>query len=63
MFCSFLIAIFIVAGVVTYYYHVNEPTDQDDDQEDEPSKISLLVLPEGPTPFGRGSVRSGVTEH
>ena len=45
MFCSFLIAIFIVAGVVTYYYHLNEPVDQDEDQDDEPSKISLLLLP------------------
>lgn len=45
LFCSFLITIFIVAGVVTYYYHVNEPTEQDEDQDDEPSKISLLVLP------------------
>jgi len=62
MFCSFLIAIFIVAGVVTYYYHVNEPTDQDEDQNDEPSKISLLVLPQESTPFGRGSVTSDATE-
>jgi uncharacterized PurR-regulated membrane protein YhhQ (DUF165 family) len=53
MFCSFLIAIFIVAGVVTYYYHLNEPADQDEDQDDEPSKISLLLLPpELPRPAG-----------
>jgi hypothetical protein len=53
MFGSFLIVIFIVAGVVTYYYHVNEPTDQDEDQDDEPSKISLLVYPRDlPRPAG-----------
>jgi hypothetical protein len=62
MFCSFLIAILIVAGVVTYYYHVNEPTDQDEDQDDEPPKISLLVSPPESTPFGRGSVTSDATE-
>src|ERR1700730_16390159 len=42
MFCSFLIAIFVLAGVVTYYYHINEPPAQDEDQEDEPAKISKL---------------------
>jgi hypothetical protein len=46
MFCSLLIAIFVLAGVVTYYYHINEPPAQDDDQEDEPAKISKLVWPE-----------------
>jgi hypothetical protein len=45
MFCSFLIVTFIVAGVVTYYYHLNEPADQNEDQDDEPSKISQLALP------------------
>ncbi len=43
LFCSFLLAIFVVAGVVTYYYHVNEPPDQDDDQEDAPARISRVV--------------------
>jgi hypothetical protein len=56
-FCSLLIAVFITAGVVTYYYHVNEPVDQqDDDQDDAPAKISSLVSPREPTPYGRGSV-------
>lgn len=33
-----LVLLMVVAGVVTYYYHVNEPTDQDD--EDQPSQIT-----------------------
>ena len=33
-----LVLLMLVAGVVTYYYHVNEPTDQDD--EDQPSQIT-----------------------
>jgi hypothetical protein len=44
LFCSLLIAILAVAGVVTYYYHLNEPADQDDNQDDEPAKISRVVL-------------------
>jgi len=55
-YCSLLIAVLITAGVVTYYYHLHEPVDQDDDQDDEPAKISLLALPRNPAPFGRGSV-------
>jgi hypothetical protein len=44
-YCSLLIAVLITAGVVTYYYHLHEPVDQDDDQDDEPARISRLVLP------------------
>jgi hypothetical protein len=33
-----LVLLMVVAGVVTYYYHVNEPTDQDD--EDQPSQMT-----------------------
>jgi hypothetical protein len=40
LFCSFLITIFVLAGVVTYYYHLNEPTQQDEDQDETPAKIS-----------------------
>src|ERR1700733_7491160 len=35
IFCSLLIAIFLLAGVVTYYYHLNEPVEQEEDQEDD----------------------------
>jgi len=55
-FCSLLIAVAITAGVVTYYYHVNEPVDQEEDQDDAPAKISRLVWPQEQTPYGRGSV-------
>jgi hypothetical protein len=47
LFCSCLIALFILAGVLTYYYHLNEPADQDDGQDDEPPKISMLDVSPG----------------
>jgi hypothetical protein len=36
-----LIATIVVAGVVTYYYHVNEPSDNGD-EEDQPVRISRV---------------------
>jgi hypothetical protein len=40
LFCSLLIAIFVLAGVVTYYYHLHEPVDQNnEDQDDQQAKI------------------------
>jgi hypothetical protein len=45
LFFSFLLAIFLVAGVVTYYYHLHEPTDQDEDDDDAPARISQVMLP------------------
>jgi hypothetical protein len=44
LFCSCLIVVLVLAGAVTWYYHVNEPADQEDEQ-DEPSRISRIVLP------------------
>ena len=41
-FCSFLIVVVVAAGMVTNYYHMNEPVDQDDPSEDEPAQASLL---------------------
>jgi hypothetical protein len=35
LFCALLIAIFALAGVVTYYYHLNEPVEQEEDQDDD----------------------------
>jgi hypothetical protein len=47
-FCSLLIAVVIAAGVVTYYYHLNEPVDQqDEDQDDQPAKISMVLETRG----------------
>ena len=37
-----LLLLMLVAGLVTYYYHVNEPTDQDD--EDQPAQITRTRL-------------------
>jgi hypothetical protein len=42
LFGTLLLATMAVAGVITYYYHVNEPTDDSDDT-DEPAKISSLL--------------------
>jgi hypothetical protein len=42
LFFSFLILTFVVAGVVTYYYHLHEPTDQDQDDDDTPARISQI---------------------
>jgi hypothetical protein len=50
LFCSLLIAIFMLAGVVTYYYHLNEPVDQDEDQDDQQAKISENSAGQRPTP-------------
>ena len=35
----FLVLTVITAGVVTYYYHLNEPTEQDTDYQDAPAGI------------------------
>jgi hypothetical protein len=40
--CSLLIATLGVAGVVTYYYHLNEPIDQQE-TDDEPARISQTL--------------------
>jgi glucan phosphoethanolaminetransferase (alkaline phosphatase superfamily) len=36
---AFLLLTVITAGVVTYYYHVNEPTEPDTDYQDSPAGI------------------------
>lgn len=33
--CSLLLVVAVVAGVVTYYYHLNEPQDSDSDEDTE----------------------------
>ena len=38
LFVSLLLGVAILAGVVTYYYHLHEPAD-DQDQQDEPADI------------------------
>ena len=44
-----LIAVVLVAGVVTYYYHLNEPTDQNDDSdEDTPAQMIGAYWEGGP---------------
>jgi len=42
---SLLMGVVLVAGVVTYYYHLNEPADQDD--LDEPSRFSAALRSDG----------------
>jgi hypothetical protein len=41
--CSLLIVLAVLAGVVTYYYHLNEPQDQDEDEN--PQQTSQLYDP------------------
>ena|ERR1700722_19200156 len=48
--CSFLILVVLVAGMVTYFYHLNEPPDQDSQQDDEPARISQTM----PSPNAAG---------
>jgi hypothetical protein len=44
--CSFLILVVVVAGMVTYFYHLNEPPEQDDQTDEAPARISqTLPLP------------------
>jgi hypothetical protein len=40
---SFLIVVIVAAGMVTYYYHLNEPQDQDEQSDDEPAKVRLTI--------------------
>jgi len=41
--CSFLIVVVVVAGLVTWFYHLNEPPDQDQQSDDEPARVSLML--------------------
>jgi hypothetical protein len=41
--CSFLILVVVVAGMVTYFYHLNEPPEQDEQTDDAPARISQTV--------------------
>src|ERR1700678_4570636 len=38
--CSFLILVVVVADMVTYFSHLNEPPEQDDQTDDAPARIS-----------------------
>lgn len=46
LYASVLIVIAIGAGVLTYYYHLNEPPD-DDNGDDAPAKITRTVTRTG----------------
>jgi hypothetical protein len=51
--CSFLIVVIVVAGIVTWFYHLNEPPDPNDQSDDEPAKVSLMLGERGVTRPGR----------
>jgi hypothetical protein len=40
LYAGLLLATLAVAGVVTYYYHLNEPSDEEDGQQDQPAAQS-----------------------
>jgi hypothetical protein len=42
LFCALLIATIVLAGVVTYYYHLNEPPEEDQDSTDQPARVARL---------------------
>ncbi|MGD1072100.1 MAG: hypothetical protein ABSB15_18375 [Bryobacteraceae bacterium] len=56
IYCGLLAVTIIVAGVVTYYYHLNEPSDDDEDS-DQPTRITRLELPSR-----RGTLERGALE-
>jgi hypothetical protein len=56
LFGSLLITLFLLAGVVTYYYHLHEPVEQEDDDQDEQAGISRSAALQCRLPDGRGSV-------
>lgn len=66
LFATVLIATALLAGMVTYYYHLNEPQDddqdqdQDQDQDDDPATLSLLIRP---APQMRLTAASGLPSH
>jgi hypothetical protein len=53
LFGSLLLVTIGAAGIVTYYYHLNEPVDQQDEDTDEPAKISNIRWPD-PLPGSAG---------
>jgi hypothetical protein len=53
LFWSLLIATVVVAGVVTYYYHLNEPAEEDQDTADQPVRVTRILTP----PYGIAPVR------
>jgi hypothetical protein len=42
VFFSLLIATMVLAGVVTYYYHLNEPADEDQNSTEEPARVTRI---------------------
>ncbi|HVW84862.1 MAG TPA: hypothetical protein VHB50_09280 [Bryobacteraceae bacterium] len=42
LYVTLLLLTMVVAGVVTYYYHLNEPVDEDQDQGDEQTAITKI---------------------
>lgn len=42
IYAALLIAVIITAGIVTYYYHLNEPAD-DQDNSDTPAQVTSLL--------------------
>jgi len=43
VYVSLLVITMIVAGVVTYYYHVNEPADDQNSDESQPTATQLML--------------------
>jgi hypothetical protein len=54
---SILLATVGTAGIVTYYYHLTEPTEQQEQEADEPASISSVALPRPALPGLAGFTR------
>jgi hypothetical protein len=39
---SLLVVMVLLAGMVTYYYHINEPADPNDDSDDAPAQMTHI---------------------
>jgi hypothetical protein len=39
---SLLVLLVLLAGMVTYFYHINEPADQNDDSDDAPAQMTHI---------------------
>lgn len=56
---SLLLVTLGTAGIVTYYYHLNEPTDPQDEEDEQPAKVSNIRY-QTTVDAIRGSMRSAL---
>ena len=57
IYAALLFAVMVVAGAVTYYYHMNEPADDENGDETQPA-VTELVRPGQATASSRSRLRT-----